>query len=665
MGQISVFSGLVGKVSGTNPQQNGIQKLFDKYFEIPVHSSGRYKGLHLAKKIFKYLAIYNSLMYFFIWLICFILLKMQNKNKLTLLSSVVFSEEYLTEKVTSCMFYVCLLVYLVLEVHQQSFRKIYMIDWESHNLEELKETKIEAVSSLPGDSPGDSPQPNPEDSEHADQRPVLGESRDTLNIGSSQVEDDLLLTDRFDGDQSYMELVQSDEEVQPEPSVRKNYDEDLIQVRERDHPLNVMNKVYRNYLTNSNRQAPEDTAQNFKDFCMFASPRRSPLDSKSPNSKLSKTSAWRKIMITNSLNEVSIQLSASPLIILSITYCILEGFGLLSLGLLNRKGQSVDQFSEVHYFLRKYLIFGVVMAVSMLVWLARWLLRVVRGFACSELLDLCSVCNISLLVQLESGSFCYIHGKNHSGSGEGDLQSIYSKLVLEGTAFQATRGLEPKTNHQIFEVFLGSGVFEKVETIRTQAQKYMEFLKKSSLSNAVALKKTKSRAKNVDTQMDMKLFELLNEEVEEMVKEAIQEKNFTCKQKNLTEKLFKYEGLELLINLNKTVDKTGFNLKNMSGKKLAESPEEDLEMKKKSVKNHFLFYRENLSFFENLFLEGLTKEIILFLGLTTCLFDWMTGHLVLGIVISYLSFEIFVKLRQFFGEKNLVNNAKFDARFLI
>ena len=59
----------------------------------------------------------------------------------------------------------------------------------------------------------------------------------------------------------------------------------------------------------------------------------------------------------------------------------------------------------------------------------------------------------------------------------------------------------------------------------------------------------------------MKLFKLINEEVEQMLKESIDTKNFTCKIKKLGERLFTYEGLELLMNLNNTIDKNGNMLK--------------------------------------------------------------------------------------------------------
>jgi hypothetical protein len=48
-----------------------------------------------------------------------------------------------------------------------------------------------------------------------------------------------------------------------------------------------------------------------------------------------------------------------------------------------------------------------------------------------DLMDLLSVCNISLLFEIEEGIYCYIHGRNPFGTGEGSLDMIYKKLDLE------------------------------------------------------------------------------------------------------------------------------------------------------------------------------------------------------------------------------------------
>jgi hypothetical protein len=46
-------------------------------------------------------------------------------------------------------------------------------------------------------------------------------------------------------------------------------------------------------------------------------------------------------------------------------------------------------------------------------------------------MDLLSVTNISLLFEINEGVYCYVHGKNPFGTGEGSLDMIYKKLDLE------------------------------------------------------------------------------------------------------------------------------------------------------------------------------------------------------------------------------------------
>jgi hypothetical protein len=552
MNQISQYSNIPDKADPITPYQKRTEILFEKYFEIPMHKQVKQKGLYMVKSTFKYLVIYNAIMNLGIWFICFILLKLQNKNKLNLLSSTVFKEEYLLEKITGVTFYVCLLVYIILEIYQQSFRKIFVIDWEKHNLEEIKEQRINYDSELSYFSILKS-----ENETNPASESFLQQTKETprSNLNTNSVDKNRLLAESFENEPSYMELIQSDDDnVHPKPSIKRNYKEDFIQVKEKDHPINLMNMVYKNYFNSAKEILSDDVIlSKAKDFPLFVQSKMN--NHNDVDSNLTKTSAWRKIMITNSLNEVSNQISVSPLIILCVSYCILEGLKMLDLGYSNRKGQMVDDFSETHYFLRKYLILGVIIVVSLLVWILRFFFRVVRGYASSELLDLCSVCNISLMVQLESGSFCYVHGKNHSGSGEGDLQSIYSKLVMEGTAFQATRGLSPKSDHQIFEVLVGSLLFDKVNEIRQQAAKYLEFVENNLELIKDVSKKKEVVLKHSRNEIDLKIFKLINEEVENTLKESICTSNFTCKIKELSEKFFTYEGLELLANLNNNVDK--------------------------------------------------------------------------------------------------------------
>lgn len=514
MNQISKFSQLDSPSEIAPPQIKG---MFAKYFEVPFYSQSRYKSKYFIKQLFKNLIIYNSVMYFGIWLVCFVLLKLQTRNKLTLLSSQVFAGEYLVEKVTSVIFYILLVVYLGFEIAQQASRKIFFIDWEHPNLEKIREKRIRPNKKMNPTSYESKTLEggNPQSKLEVTPFPCLTQESDPLN--SKVEETPTLFGDSFEEAPDFPELDDSEEEAKQEPIVKNNFEEDLVKVREKDHPINLMNMVYQNYFQSNDVSLNYLNSESTVEFPLFVS-KTSESSSDAP-AQLTKTSAWRKIMITNSFNEVSVQLKISPLLILSISYCILEGLGSLDLGYLTRKGQSIDQFTESHYFLRKYWIFGVVLVVSVLCWVVRLLFKFVHGFACSELLDLCSVCNISLLVQLECGSFCYVHGKNHSGSGEGDLQTIYSKLVLEGAELKGTRGLEPQSDHQVFEVLAGSALFRNVEEIQTQAGKYLEFLQSHSFSNR-ALSEPVGQSEKLRN-LDLRIFELLNGEVESVLKDSL------------------------------------------------------------------------------------------------------------------------------------------------
>lgn len=56
-------------------------------------------------------------------------------------------------------------------------------------------------------------------------------------------------------------------------------------------------------------------------------------------------------------------------------------------------------------------------------------------------MDILSVSNISLMFEIKEGIYCYIHGWNPFGTGEGSLDMIYKKLDLESKNECYTRGL--------------------------------------------------------------------------------------------------------------------------------------------------------------------------------------------------------------------------------
>lgn len=54
-----------------------------------------------------------------------------------------------------------------------------------------------------------------------------------------------------------------------------------------------------------------------------------------------------------------------------------------------------------------------------------------RGAHFENVIDLCSLSNLSILLFIQPNRTIYIHGKNPFNTGEGNLALIYKKLELE------------------------------------------------------------------------------------------------------------------------------------------------------------------------------------------------------------------------------------------
>ena len=204
------------------------------------------------------------------------------------------------------------------------------------------------------------------------------------------------------------------------------------------------------------------------------------------NQKEVTTSMWRYMMFINELTEELqkpfINLGAVFLILLGV----IEGVGLgrvaqtsslvtsSSFG-LNLSTTTLDEHTNI--FLRFFLIFVCTVTICFVIAVIKKIMSFFTGESFENIIDLCSVCNVSLVMVKEFNRAVYIHGKNIFQTGEGSLAVIYRKLELESLGYGGGRGIIPNDDTQVFDVVEISGLKMEELDITAEIKKNVESAK--------------------------------------------------------------------------------------------------------------------------------------------------------------------------------------------
>ncbi|CAG0892530.1 unnamed protein product [Darwinula stevensoni] len=97
--------------------------------------------------------------------------------------------------------------------------------------------------------------------------------------------------------------------------------------------------------------------------------------------------------------------------------------------------------------------------VYLCLWLGQYILRklVVERYVLNDvtqLIDLCCVCNISVLILSEENFGYYIHGRNVHGEADSSMHTLHMQLEGEKQDLCGSRGLLPNTDLQTFMIVL-------------------------------------------------------------------------------------------------------------------------------------------------------------------------------------------------------------------
>ena len=209
-------------------------------------------------------------------------------------------------------------------------------------------------------------------------------------------------------------------------------------------------------------------------------------------------SMWRSMMFFNELKEEL----TSPF--LGYLFFLLGFLALASLINIDNTGCQLYSNDNLCAEQNAFLRYGVILGLALLVGFGLEILTYAWTFLSGEgyrnLIDLSSVCNISLVVSREHGRATYIHGRNSFDTGEGSLPIIYKKLEMEASGLGAGRGMVDNSDEQVFDVMmLGKEDLEEdmVDLIKEEVEsRNFAIRKRSSLLELLGLSGTGGASDN-------------------------------------------------------------------------------------------------------------------------------------------------------------------------
>ena len=324
-------------------------------------------------------------------------------------------------------------------------------------------------------------------------------------------------------------------------------------------------------------------------------------------------SSWRYLTFVNEFREEMTNLALSAGFILLCLNLFMIGFKFENFSKLN--GNQNYNRKEINYiedssFLRFFLIIILVISMGILSSIVSWVNGKFFGAGYENLIDLCSICNVSLVIFLQPKKVCYIHGKSNFGTGEGTLALIYKKLQLESTGNSKNRGILENDAHQVFEII------DHSEYKKNQTKENISDKKNKTINDPYLIQKNIFLKK---------------------IKEKVINPNIAIKEKSFFTKIF---GVFYKDN-NNNFDNNNFT-------------NEDLEI-----------YKESSSYFSNFFLAGIWYDVLILIAWIVAIFDFYFNSLTIGCLFGYFLGFLVVEIRNYLGIINLISNNKVDQRFLI
>jgi meckelin len=125
--------------------------------------------------------------------------------------------------------------------------------------------------------------------------------------------------------------------------------------------------------------------------------------------------AWRGMFLLNEFHELQTDKLINIEFTLFVYILIMEGCGWKYFSTYDPTFHNTDQKSPYNYVLQFFFTAIIMYAIGICQYVIRYVLKFKYPLKCEQFVDLCSICNISLLMFDHSFHGYYIHGKSPYG----------------------------------------------------------------------------------------------------------------------------------------------------------------------------------------------------------------------------------------------------------
>ncbi|KAG0718835.1 Meckelin [Chionoecetes opilio] len=333
-------------------------------------------------------------------------------------------------------------------------------------------------------------------------------------------------------------------------------------------------------------------------------------------------SIWRTYFIANEWNELQTYRKVNVGLQLFLTLLFLKVFGFENLSSMSPdssfQGSPEDNSAPQSFVCRFAISISIYLALVMAQWVFKLMFyeRYVEN-KLQQLIDLCSIANISIFILEHKMYGYYIHGRSAHGFADVDMQSIYEQMKREEEDLCGHRGLEPSSECQTFEVAVTAKFRERYDTIL------------QPLHRRGGLGRPAGRIKMASDELEQSFqaHEALKRFFGMFLQHALKNMDYIIK-----EKLF----LESLLDL--------------------EFQETD---------DRCLLFRDNKHTFRRILFYGHEATFILFEMLVFTFVDIVSRDFVLAAVVTYIVVVGVEKICSAGGRSNVVHKTLVDQRFLM
>lgn len=333
-------------------------------------------------------------------------------------------------------------------------------------------------------------------------------------------------------------------------------------------------------------------------------------------------SIWRTYFIANEWNELQTHRKVNVELQLFLTLLFLKVVGFEHLAAMT-PNSSFQEDTTTDSVPQSFVCrFAISMSIYLSLIISQWLFKVVFyeryvENKLQQLIDLCSIANISIFILEHKMYGYYIHGRSAHGFADVDMQSIYEQMKREEEDLCGHRGLEPSSECQTFEVSVTTKFREKYDTILRP------------LHRRGGLGRPAGRVKMASDELEQSFqaHEALKRFFGMFLQHALKNLDYIIK-----EKLF----LESFLDL--------------------EFQETD---------DRCLLFRDNKHTFRRVFFYGHEATFVLFEMMLFTFVNIVSDDFVLAAIVTYIAVMAVERICSALGRSNVVHKTLVDQRFLM